>query len=119
MMFGVCVCVATQGHTSLGFGVFIFLAGNRQNLSPCFPFYDLFRLNILSFGLYFLGRSGLVSFFASGDLERRKRYTSAYWALLIMFRLFCSYILKSVFGISFLFLGLLSCIWVGGGSRKP
>lgn len=71
------------------------LDGNCQTHQ--FPFYDLFLDKYFKFWV-FLGRSGLVFFFASGDLERRKRYTSAYWVcwlIVFLFVFFCSNILKS------------------------
>lgn len=52
MMFGECVCGNSGAHLPWIWSFFYFLAGSRQNLSPCFPFYDLFWLNILSFGLF-------------------------------------------------------------------
>lgn len=106
-----CVFYKLEAHLSWIWSSF-WLASVRSS-HHFLPFYDLFWLNTLSFGFYFLGGVDL-SFFAFWGSRKGKRYTSAYWALLITFRLFWSYFLKSVFGIPlFCFVSGFSCIWVG------
>lgn len=77
-----------RGTLALDLEFFLFFGWQPSESLAMFSFLRSILAEYFELWVIFLGGVDLSLFFASGDLERRKRYTSAYWALLIMFDCF-------------------------------